>query len=149
MLATYTHGTAPHINTFELGQHGRSRTDVWDYAGVNTFKAGRLAELSAHPTVKPVVLVAAAIRDCSRHTRSATADLRLHRFKKGRSGNPKGRPKARIDLGALIAERLVSVRRQVRRLRKNDPEGTGCPGYLANRAIQGTQRLFVCSQTCP
>ena len=33
-------GTAPHINTFELGQHGRYRTNVWDYAGVNTWRAG-------------------------------------------------------------------------------------------------------------
>jgi DNA modification methylase len=39
---------------------------VWDYAGVNTFKAGRLDELSGHPTAKPVALVADAIRDCSK-----------------------------------------------------------------------------------
>jgi DNA modification methylase len=35
-------------------------------AGVNSFKAGRLDELSIHPTVKPVALVADAMRDCSR-----------------------------------------------------------------------------------
>ena len=32
-------GTAPHINNVELGQHGRYRTNVWNYAGVNTFGA--------------------------------------------------------------------------------------------------------------
>jgi DNA modification methylase len=59
-------GTAPHINNFGLGQHGRYRTNVWDYAGVNTFKAGRMDELTAHPTVKPLPLVMDAIKDCSK-----------------------------------------------------------------------------------
>ena len=36
------------------------------YAGVNTVRAGRLEELAMHPTVKPVALVADAIKDCSR-----------------------------------------------------------------------------------
>ena len=58
-------GTAPHINTFELGRHGRYRTNVWHYRGVNTLKAGRRDELALHPTVKPVPLVADAILDCS------------------------------------------------------------------------------------
>jgi DNA modification methylase len=62
----YKRGSAPHLNTFELGQHGRSRSNVWSYAGVNTFRAGRLDELKMHPTVKPVSLVADAMRDCSR-----------------------------------------------------------------------------------
>lgn len=57
----------PHTNNFELGQHGRSRTNVWEYAGVNSFRKGRLDELAMHPTVKPVALVADAIKDVSRH----------------------------------------------------------------------------------
>jgi hypothetical protein len=59
-------GTASHTNTFGLGESGRYRTNVWDYAGVNTWRAGRQEELAMHPTVKPVALVADAIRDCSR-----------------------------------------------------------------------------------
>ena len=55
-----------HVNNVELGQHGRSRTNVWEYAGVNSFKRGRLQELKSHPTVKPVAMIADAIRDCSR-----------------------------------------------------------------------------------
>lgn len=58
-------GTAPHTNTFGLGDRGRYRTNIWSYAGVNTFKSERMAELSSHPTVKPVALVADAIRDVS------------------------------------------------------------------------------------
>lgn len=61
-------GTAPHTNNIELGRHGRNRTNVWDYAGVNTFKAARLDELAMHPTVKPVALIADAIKDTSRRS---------------------------------------------------------------------------------
>ena len=42
-------GNAAHINNVELGRHGRNRTNVWDYAGVNTFRAGRLDELERFP----------------------------------------------------------------------------------------------------
>src|SRR5215207_9231211 len=59
-------GNAAHTNTFGLGDTGRYRTNVWDYAGVNTMKSGRMDELAMHPTVKPVALVADAIRDCSK-----------------------------------------------------------------------------------
>jgi hypothetical protein len=59
-------GTGRHINTIELGRSGRYRTNVWSYAGVNTMRAGRLDDLAMHPTVKPVALVADAIKDCSR-----------------------------------------------------------------------------------
>jgi DNA modification methylase len=59
-------GSAAHINTFGLGDTGRYRTNVWDYAGVNTLRADRMEELAMHPTVKPVALVADAIKDCSR-----------------------------------------------------------------------------------
>jgi DNA modification methylase len=59
-------GGAEHINNFELGQHGRYRTNVWEYAGVNSFGRGRDDALAMHPTVKPVALVADALRDCSK-----------------------------------------------------------------------------------
>lgn len=59
-------GTAPHTNSFELGQTGRYRTNVWDYAGISSISVNRQAELAMHPTVKPTALVADAIRDCSR-----------------------------------------------------------------------------------
>lgn len=60
-------GKAAHINNVELGKHGRYRTNVWEYAGVNTLRPGRMAELAMHPTVKPVALVMDAIKDCSKH----------------------------------------------------------------------------------
>jgi len=59
-------GTAAHLNNFELGQHGRHRTNVWDYPGISSGRAGRLEELALHPTVKPTALIGDAIKDCSR-----------------------------------------------------------------------------------
>lgn len=54
------------MNSFGLGDTGRYRTNVWDYAGITSSGAKRLEELAMHPTVKPVALVADAIRDCSK-----------------------------------------------------------------------------------
>lgn len=65
LIFAFKNGTEPHINTFELGQHGRYRTNVWQYRGVNTMRAERMEELSLHPTVKPVQMIADAIRDVS------------------------------------------------------------------------------------
>jgi DNA modification methylase len=66
LVFVFKNGDAAHTNTFELGQHGRYRTNVWEYAGVNTFRAGRLDELAMHPTVKPVAMLADAIRDVTK-----------------------------------------------------------------------------------
>lgn len=59
-------GTGQHTNSFGLGETGRYRTYVWDYAGISSLGSRRLDELAMHPTVKPVALVSDAIRDCSR-----------------------------------------------------------------------------------
>ena len=66
MVCIFKKGRAGHVNNVELGRHGRYRTNVWDYAGVNTFRKGRAADLADHPTVKPVAMVADAVRDVSR-----------------------------------------------------------------------------------
>ena len=59
-------GKARHINNVELGKHGRNRTNVWEYAGANTFRDGRMEDLAMHPTVKPTDMVADAIMDTSK-----------------------------------------------------------------------------------
>lgn len=66
LIFAFKHGTAAHINNFGLGETGRYRSNVWSYPGINTLKPGRMEELAMHPTVKPVALVADAIRDCSK-----------------------------------------------------------------------------------
>jgi DNA modification methylase len=65
-IFVFRSGDAPNLNNVELGRHGRNRSNVWTYPGTNTFRAGRMTDLSAHPTVKPVALVADAMKDCTR-----------------------------------------------------------------------------------
>jgi hypothetical protein len=52
LIFAYKNGTEPHLNSFALGQHGRYRTNVWEYKGVNTLKAGRPEELALHPALR-------------------------------------------------------------------------------------------------
>jgi DNA modification methylase len=66
LIFVFKSGDGAHQNNVELGRHGRNRSNVWSYPGVNSFRAGRMDDLSVHPTVKPVALVADAMRDCSR-----------------------------------------------------------------------------------
>jgi DNA modification methylase len=67
LVFVFKNGAARHRNNVQLGRHGRYRTNVWEYPGVNSFarqgEEGNLLDL--HPTVKPVALVADAILDCS------------------------------------------------------------------------------------
>jgi DNA modification methylase len=66
LIAVFKNGAAAHINNFGLGANGRYRTNVLDYPSVNSLHPARRGDLELHPTVKPVVLIADLIRDCSR-----------------------------------------------------------------------------------
>ena len=65
LIAVFRVGDEQHQNNVQLGRFGRNRSNLWTYPGVNSFGAGRLADLAAHPTTKPVALVADAMRDCT------------------------------------------------------------------------------------
>ena len=66
MVAVFRVGEAAHYNAVELGKNGRNRTNVWDYASVNSRRGSRRHDLDLHPTVKPAAMVADAIRDVTR-----------------------------------------------------------------------------------
>lgn len=66
LIFVFKLGDAPLVNSFGLGETGRYRTNVWDYPGISSIGAKRSEELAMQPTVKPVALVADALRDCSR-----------------------------------------------------------------------------------
>ncbi len=67
LIFVFRNGSGPHTNNVELGRHGRYRTNVWEYPGINTLR--RSSEegdlLAMHPTVKPIRLIADAMLDCS------------------------------------------------------------------------------------
>ena len=65
LVYVYKNGTASHTNNVQLGANGRYRTNVWDYAGVNSFGANR-EDLELHPTVKPVQMILDAILDVTK-----------------------------------------------------------------------------------
>lgn len=77
LVFIFKHGKSSHRNNVQLGQFGRSRSNVWHYPGANSFSrsSGEGDLLALHPTVKPVALVADAIMDCS-----ARGDLVLDPF---------------------------------------------------------------------
>ena len=75
LIGVFRVGDNPHRNNVELGRFGRNRSNVWTYAGVNSFGRERMQNLAAHPTVKPVALVADALLDCT-----ARGDIVLDQF---------------------------------------------------------------------
>jgi DNA modification methylase len=106
LIFVWKNGRGKHLNNIDLGKHGRHRSNVWTYAGSNAFGSDRLEELAMHPTVKPVALVADAIRDCSRR-----GDLVLDSF--GGSGTTliacvRTNRKARlIELDPIYCDQIV------------------------------------------
>jgi len=94
LIAVFKSGTAKHINNFGLGEKGRYRTNVVEYAGCNVFRKGRMEDLTAHSTVKPIPLVADFILDCSNRgdlivdpcLGSGTTLLAAHRTKRRGAG---------------------------------------------------------------
>lgn len=63
LVFVYRVGDAQHFNAVELGKYGRNRTNVWDYASVNSMVGSRREDLELHPTVKPTAMVADALQD--------------------------------------------------------------------------------------
>ena len=132
LIFAFKSGTAPHINSFELGQHGRYRTNVWEYRGVNTLKAGRNEELALHPTVKPVQMIADAIKDVS-----GRGDIVLDLF--GGSGSTliaahkTGRVAYLCELDPVYCDRIIA---RYEAFAKDEAELLACgvPSVMLSRA---------------
>jgi DNA modification methylase len=65
LVAVFRKGRRPHVNNVQLGSNGRHRSNVWQYAGANSFSASRDEELAWHPTVKPVEMIVDILKDAS------------------------------------------------------------------------------------
>jgi DNA modification methylase len=64
-IGVFKYGKGASLNNVQLGRHGRNRTTLWTYPGMNAFGRGRDKALALHPTVKPVGLLADIILDCT------------------------------------------------------------------------------------
>jgi DNA modification methylase len=104
LIGVFRVGNPPHRNNVELGRFGRNRSNVWTYPGVNTFGRGRMEALSAHPTVKPVALVADALLDCT-----ARGDGVLDQFAGSGTTLLAAEKVGRIGLGLEYESRYVDV----------------------------------------
>lgn len=100
----FKHGKAPYLNNVELGKHGRYRTNVWDHRGLNAFGKGRDQALNDHPTVKPVSLLAEAIKDCT-----SRGDIVLDPFAGSGSTLLAAETTGRIGYGIELEPRYVDV----------------------------------------
>jgi DNA modification methylase len=122
LVFAFKKGTAQHVNSFELGQHGRYRTNVWQYRGVNTAGATRMEELRLHPTVKPVQMIADAIKDVS-----GRGDIVLVLF--GGSGSTliaaekTGRRARLVELDPIYCDRTIA---RWERIAKDEAEQLVC-----------------------
>ena len=65
LVAIFRRGRHAHINNVNLGVDGRHRSNVWSFPGGNSFGRDRDEMLAMHPTVKPVLMIAEAIKDAS------------------------------------------------------------------------------------
>lgn len=103
-IGVFRVGEEPHRNNIELGRFGRNRSNVWTYAGVNTFGKGRMEALASHPTVKPVALVADALLDCT-----ARGDVVLDQFVGSGTTILAAQKVARVAVGIEYEPRYVDV----------------------------------------
>lgn len=63
LCAVFKAGAQPHRNNVELGKFGRNRSNLWnDYDAPSS----KDTLLGAHPTVKPVAMLADILRDCTK-----------------------------------------------------------------------------------
>jgi DNA modification methylase len=67
LVFVFRNGKEAHLNNVQLGRFGRNRTNVWNYAGANSFpRKGQASALDLHPTVKPIAMVSDAILDSTK-----------------------------------------------------------------------------------
>ena len=66
LICVFKAGPKAHANNVEHGRHGRNRSNLWTYRGFNAFSSDREELLASHPTVKPILMIADALRDVTK-----------------------------------------------------------------------------------
>tara|TARA_B100000965_G_scaffold406790_1_gene448659 strand:+ start:45269 stop:46576 length:1308 start_codon:yes stop_codon:yes gene_type:complete len=110
-IFVFKNGKASHLNNVQLGKFGRNRSNVWSYAGMNTFGKERDETLALHPTVKPTEMIADALQDASNR-----GDVVLDGFLGSGTTLLAAEQTGRIAYGCEIDPRYVEV--AIERFRK-------------------------------
>ena len=128
-------GDVPHINNFELGQHGRSRSNVWHYAGMSSFGKDRDTLLSAHPTVKPQPLLIDIVKDVTKRG-MVVVDTFLGSGSTLLACEETGRTCVGVEIDSAYVE--VAIRRWQRRTGKDAVHATTGETFdaLCERAVR-------------
>jgi hypothetical protein len=65
LIFVFKVGTAPHRNTFGLGQFGRNRSSIWSYPGANAMRRGEIGRISrqVHMMDEGVIIEPHFLRD--------------------------------------------------------------------------------------
>jgi DNA modification methylase len=120
-----------HVSNIALGR--RNRSNVWQYPGANTFRAGRMEDLADHPTVKNRQMIAEAILDVSRR-----GDIVLDPFAgsgtTGVSAHMTGRRACLVELDPLYADVIL---RRVSEVTGSEPLLDGKPFGAVREARLG------------
>jgi DNA modification methylase len=66
LIFVYRNGLAPPLYNIERGKRRKIRSNVWRYAGVCIFRDGPCDEPPTDLILKPIALMADAIKDCTR-----------------------------------------------------------------------------------
>ncbi len=107
-LCVFKVSDGPSINNVELGKNGRNRTNVWFYPGLSSFGQNRDELLGLHPTVKPVAMLADALRDVT-HRGSMVLDVFLGSGSTLMAAEETGRICCSVEIDPLYVD--VAVRR--------------------------------------
>lgn len=95
-------------NNMNLGKQRRNRSNLWTYRGMNVFGDDRDELVKVHPTVKPLALIADAIRDVTKRG-DAVIDVFLGSGSTVMAAEETGRLAYGIDIDPLYID--VAVRR--------------------------------------
>ena len=117
LIFVFKVGKCVHVNNIALGRYGRHRTNVWDYVSQNALNGTKKGKLALHPTVKPVAMIADAIRHCSEPRRPDSRSLRGRRHDPDCGGTdrpPCSRDRAEPDVRRHQHRALAAADRRYR-----------------------------------
>jgi DNA modification methylase len=114
LIFVFKHGEGPYQNN--IGPGKRTRSNVWQYPGVDVSGNDRIDFVGIHRTVKPVAMIADALRDVSRRG-DVVLDVFLRSGSTLIAAEQTGRVCIGIELDPLYAD--AAIRRWQKRTGKS------------------------------